>query len=101
MNITFLRKHLVNNCEALSKAEKTAIVSSSQTGKRIRAMQNLKATAATFGLETLANICKTKFAEINERQQKKLPIVRKPDYGQVEQLSEGQANVIILCKVEP
>ena len=104
MNTTFLRKHLVNSCESLSEAEKTAIVSSSQTGKRIRAMQNLKATAATFGSETLANIRQSKFAEINERQQKKvkqLPIVPQPDYGLVEQLNADQANAIILRKVEP
>ena len=104
VNTTFLRRHLVNSCESLSEAEKTAIVSSSQTGKRIRAMQNLKTTAATFGSETLANIRQSKFAEINERQQKKikqLPIVRQPDYGQVEQLNADQANAIILRKVEP
>ena len=104
VNATYLRNHLVNSCRSVSEKEKTAIVSSSQTGKRIRAMQNLKAATATFGSESLANIRQSKFAEINERQQKKvkqLPIVRQPDYGLVEQLNLDQANAIILRKVEP
>ena len=104
VNATLLRKHLISSCQAISDKEKNVLSSSSQTGKRIRAMQNLKAATATFGSETLANIRQSKFADINDRQQKKvkqLPIVRQPDYGLVEQLNVDQANAIILRKVEP